>query len=172
MPETLNLDKIQLLEKQPVIANNPILESYVAVLKEAATLEIRMTPEERKMLEQIFNVAVEESNSPQVEPEEYLTVRDVSQLLGISPQMVRRHCANNNIVSWRTAGEKGEWRIDIDQYRKNPSYSNRLEAILEQARNRKARKQNLISAVRELPEAEGYDEMLENINARKGNEND
>ncbi|MED4183584.1 helix-turn-helix domain-containing protein [Priestia megaterium] len=173
MPKTLDLNKIKLLEKQPVIANNPKFESYVAVLKEAATLEIRMTLEEKKMLEQIFNVAVEEKSSEQAEPEEYLTVRDVAKLLGISPQMVRRHCANNNIVSWRTAGEKGEWRIDIDQYRSNPSYSKRLETVLDQVRNRKERKQNLISAVKELPQTNGYTEMLDDINARhKGNDTD
>ena len=52
----------------------------------------------------------------------YLTVNDVSELLDISTQMVRKHCADKKIKAWRTLGDSGEWRIEIEQYKGNPNF--------------------------------------------------
>jgi len=53
----------------------------------------------------------------------FLTVSDVSEMLAISPQSVRKHCAAGKISAWRTLGESGEWRIDIDQYKSHPNFN-------------------------------------------------
>ncbi|MGN7233796.1 hypothetical protein ACTHQ0_28995 [Priestia megaterium] len=172
MPDTLTVEQIRKLENEPKITNTPILESYVAVLKEAISLQAKMKPEEKRVLEQMLIATADTNNSALSNTEEYLSVRDVSKLLEISPQMVRRHCHNQNIIAWRTLDDTGEWRIDINQYKNNPRYSSRLAVILHEKQNREKNKANLIKTVRELSEMEGYAEMFDEINARRDKSRD
>lgn len=46
----------------------------------------------------------------------YLSVRDVSVMLDVTPQMVRRYCANGDIEAKRRLGNKGQWMIHTDQF--------------------------------------------------------
>jgi hypothetical protein len=62
----------------------------------------------------------------------FLTVSDVSEMLNITPQMVRKHCAAGKIKAWRTLGDSGEWRIDVDQYKSHPN----IEPIIEKYHKR------------------------------------
>lgn len=46
----------------------------------------------------------------------YLSVRDVSVMLDVTPQMVRRYCANGDIEAKRRLGSKGQWMIHTEQF--------------------------------------------------------
>lgn len=58
-----------------------------------------------------------------IEPEvpEYLTVREVSQLTGLVPQVVRRHLVSGKFKGEQVAGENSTWRIFPQQF---TGYSN------------------------------------------------
>ena len=59
----------------------------------------------------------------QVEVPEYLSVRDVSRLTSLSPQMVRRHCIDKTYKAYQIAGVNSSWRIDPEQFKTNPNWS-------------------------------------------------
>ncbi|MHB1682102.1 MAG: helix-turn-helix domain-containing protein [Bacilli bacterium] len=77
------------------------------------------------------------------EEPEYLSTLEVAKFLAISPQMVRRYCQDGSIKAWRTLGDRGEWRIDMAQYRDHPKLTAMLEA-------RSLRNRNLVSAIDDL----------------------
>ncbi len=62
----------------------------------------------------------------------YLTVQDTAELLGISPQSVRKYCKEGRIQAWRTLGNSGEWRILVEPYLNHQN----IESLLEKYRKR------------------------------------
>lgn len=59
---------------------------------------------------------------------EYLTTQDVAKMLHISPQMVRRYCANGDIKATQRMGGTGAWLIETSQYLDHPGLRNVLAA--------------------------------------------
>lgn len=53
---------------------------------------------------------------------DFITVRDVSEILGITPQMVRRHRSDGKLKSYQTLEGSGKWRIDAEQFMDKPSW--------------------------------------------------
>ncbi|MFL0575030.1 helix-turn-helix domain-containing protein [Priestia megaterium] len=53
---------------------------------------------------------------------DYLTTQDVANILGVSTQMVRRYCNEGQFDAWRTQGNKGEWRINVEQFKTHTNY--------------------------------------------------
>lgn len=53
----------------------------------------------------------------------YLTVREVSMLTGLSKQMVRRHCVNNNFKGYQASGENGTWSVETEQFLTHPNWN-------------------------------------------------
>ena len=49
------------------------------------------------------------------------TVRDASEILGISTQMVRRHCSNGNFIGHQTLEGSGKWRLETEQFMGKPN---------------------------------------------------
>ncbi|ASA24798.1 hypothetical protein [Paenibacillus donghaensis] len=49
---------------------------------------------------------------------DYLSVRDVSKLTGLVPQVVRRHCANGKWEAEQVAGQNSTWRIKPEPFMK------------------------------------------------------
>ncbi|MBA2937088.1 hypothetical protein HZF08_02080 [Paenibacillus sp. CGMCC 1.16610] len=63
----------------------------------------------------------------ELEAPEYLSVRDVSKLTGLVPQVVRRHCASGTYKSHQVAGENSSWRIESDQFKTFPNWKKFLQ---------------------------------------------
>ncbi|QSB49351.1 helix-turn-helix domain-containing protein [Parageobacillus toebii] len=53
---------------------------------------------------------------------EYLTVRDVALLLDVTPQMVRRYCAEGKIDAYQRLEGSGKWTIPTAQFLHHPNW--------------------------------------------------
>lgn len=78
----------------------------------------------------------------------YFQVRDVSQLLNVTPQMVRKHCAEGRITGHQTLEGRGKWLIDSDQFLNHPNWDN----FLKTKREMKKKSKNLASKILETLE--------------------
>ncbi len=58
---------------------------------------------------------------------EYITVRDASEILGITPQMVRRHCSDGKLKAHQTLEGSGKWRIYTEQFMGKPNWDKFIE---------------------------------------------
>lgn len=47
---------------------------------------------------------------------DYLTVREVADLLEVTPQMVRRYCSEGKLKGHQRLAGSGKWRIDTEQF--------------------------------------------------------
>lgn len=54
---------------------------------------------------------------------EYLTVREVAKLKGITVQMVRRHLNDKKFIGHQVAGENSTWRIPTEQFINDHNWS-------------------------------------------------
>ncbi len=90
---------------------------------------------------------------------DFLTTGDVAFLLGVSPQQVRTYCQNGDIIAWRTNGNRGEWRIQVDQYLDHPRYrelTKRMEVLGE-------RNSRILRTLGTLSEEKEYTDMIERV---------
>ncbi|WAH37732.1 helix-turn-helix domain-containing protein [Alicyclobacillus dauci] len=66
-----------------------------------------------------------------VELPEFLSTKTVSEILGITPQMVRRYCQSKEIKATRTMGLGGDWRIETKDFiQQDPTREQRLRKLL------------------------------------------
>lgn len=75
--------------------------------------------EERK---EAFLALSQEFNLPP-----YVTVRDAAEIMSISPQMVRRHCAEGKLIAQQTFEGSGKWRIETKQLMDQPNWERFIE---------------------------------------------
>ncbi|QQZ62918.1 hypothetical protein JI735_10570 [Paenibacillus sonchi] len=68
---------------------------------------------------------------------EYLSVRDVSRLTGLVPQVIRRHCANGKWEAEQVAGEKSTWRIKPEPFMKLSNWGTFLRGCREELESSK-----------------------------------
>ncbi|MBP3040272.1 helix-turn-helix domain-containing protein [Bacillaceae bacterium Marseille-Q3522] len=54
---------------------------------------------------------------------EYLSVSEVSQILNVSPQMVRRYCAEGKIIGKQRLEGSGKWLIPTEQFLSKPEFA-------------------------------------------------
>lgn len=57
----------------------------------------------------------------------YLSVRDVAQILEVTPQMVRRYCGNGKIAARQRMEGSGKWLIPADQFITHPNWNKFME---------------------------------------------
>ncbi|MBW8349605.1 helix-turn-helix domain-containing protein [Bacillus sp. IITD106] len=57
----------------------------------------------------------------------YLPVSEVSQILGVSTQMVRRYCSEGKIKAKQRLGETGQWLIPTEQFISKPEFTKYLK---------------------------------------------
>jgi len=127
------------VEEMPIILDdyNPKMTSKQAILNQKSLdfVKIMMLKEElereRERLyrdlsgmekKEAFAVLSKQFNIP-----DFITVRDVSEILGITPQMVRRHCSDRKIKSYQTLEGSGKWRIDTEQFMDKPNWDKFIE---------------------------------------------
>jgi len=58
-----------------------------------------------------------------IEIPENLSVGDVSELLNVTPQMVRRYCSEGKIEAYQTLEGSGKWKIPIEQFKNHPNWN-------------------------------------------------
>jgi excisionase family DNA binding protein len=87
--------------------------------REKERLFLGLTPREKR---EVFRVLSKQYNIP-----EFITVKDVSEFLGITPQMVRRHCSDGRIKALQTLEGSGKWRIQSEQFMDHPDWDKFLE---------------------------------------------
>lgn len=95
--------------------------------KELAEIIQGLSTEQKEKFQQELasssNLLSEVKEEGTVSEPEYLSTNDVSKLLGISPQSVRKWCELKKLKAERTLGDFGEWKINIDQFK----HSNEME---------------------------------------------
>jgi predicted transcriptional regulator len=69
-----------------------------------------------------FRVLSKQFNIP-----DSITVRDASEILGVTPQMVRRYCAKRKLGGHQTLEGSGEWRLDTEQFMDKPNWDKFIE---------------------------------------------
>lgn len=52
----------------------------------------------------------------------YFTVKEVSMLTGLSPQIICRHCSDKKYKACQENGENGIWLIESEQFQEHPSW--------------------------------------------------
>lgn len=108
---------------------------------------LRMQMELEKQKEQIYlelnefekqeasKILKEEING---EFPEYLPVRDVAEILEVTPQMVRRYCADGRVDARQRLEGSGKWLIPTDQFITHPNwkkYSEKRKKVKKQSDN-------------------------------------
>lgn len=95
---------------------------------------LRMQMELEKQKEQIYlelnEQEKQEANNilrKSIDYPEYLSVRDVSDILEVTPQMVRRYCADGRIEARQRIEGSGKWLIPTDQFLTHPNWSNYIQ---------------------------------------------
>lgn len=123
------LARIRLLMKALRMQEQQILP----LVPEATVKEIDESFEELHVMDMLSTMpmTVVEETIPEIP--QYLTVRDVSKLTGLVPQVVRRHLANGKFKGEQVAGENSTWRIFPEQFMQ---YSN-WEAFLKEREKEK-----------------------------------
>ncbi|WP_138754539.1 hypothetical protein [Paenibacillus sinopodophylli] len=58
---------------------------------------------------------------------EFLTVRDVSLITGLAPQVVRRHLQNKKYEGFQNAGENTTWHVYSTQFLTHPNWQKFLK---------------------------------------------
>ncbi|GEN35944.1 helix-turn-helix domain-containing protein [Aneurinibacillus danicus] len=100
-----------------------------------------------------FN-AFETSGDP-----EFLSPGEVADLLGITPQMVRRYCKEGAIPAYRTLGNRGSWRIDTKHF--FAKYPDKRDLFRERIQEDKRRTKEVIEALNEMAKTGEYDALLD-----------
>lgn len=104
----ITLAKIRLLQKALHMQEAKISLTLTENDLKEVEASIRAIPLTKDVFEPIV---LETPNVP-----EFLSVRDVSKLIGRVPQVVRRHCASGKYNAEQVAGENGTWRIKPEQF--------------------------------------------------------
>ncbi|RWR13582.1 helix-turn-helix domain-containing protein [Siminovitchia fortis] len=58
---------------------------------------------------------------------EYMPVTEVAQMLNVTPQMVRRYCAEGKIKAKQRMENSGKWLIPTEQFLAKPEFSKHLK---------------------------------------------
>ncbi|WP_162287826.1 helix-turn-helix domain-containing protein [Indiicoccus explosivorum] len=94
---------------------------YVKLMRLYEELEREKTRLDRELQEdekqEAFEALSREFNIPP-----YVTVRDAAEIMGISPQMIRRYCAEGKLSAQQTLEGSGKWRIATAQLMEQPNW--------------------------------------------------
>lgn len=149
-----NLDVEKVNEIISLSKSNPDLKPIVSLLesyRESAVTALAWPEPETKLAEK--------------KVVDFLTTGDVAFLLGISPQQVRTYCQNGDIIAWRTNGNRGEWRIQVEQYVKHPRY----EDLMNEKQNAEDHNKRILRTLERLSEEE-YTNMIDYLERKRANQ--
>lgn len=110
---------------------NRVFESSRMICESFRQLNVN----QQRVFENIISSALEIKNSAKqgnIREPGYLSTKDVSKLLGISPQSVRKWCESNKLKATRTFGNYGEWRISTEQFKRSEEMRLRYEKLVKE----------------------------------------
>ncbi|OAS87839.1 MULTISPECIES: hypothetical protein [Metabacillus] len=162
MLKTLTQTQVQVLEEEVKVIESDKVSRYIYFLREQQKLIDQMTNTEIDTIENLVTKInfVEENRN--VIPD-YLSTMDVSWLLSISPQMVRKYCQEGVINAWRTMGDRGEWRVEVNQYKNHPKF----DELLVRLREHKQKNRQTLEAIKKLSNLDEYHTMFDEIEKNK-----
>ncbi|ANU11988.1 regulatory protein MerR [Planococcus antarcticus DSM 14505] len=96
-----------------------LMRLHEALERKKNMLYEELKEEERK---EAFEALSNEFNLPP-----HVTVRDAADIMSISPQMVRRHCAEKKLAAQQTFEGSGKWRIETKQLMDQPNWERFIE---------------------------------------------
>lgn len=82
---------------------------------------------------------------------EFLSVRDISKLTGLAPQIIRRNCLNGKYEAEQIIGENGAWRIKSEQF----MHFSKWDSFLKERESEIENSKNIVEHALELWEGEG-----------------
>lgn len=119
------LDNVKPRPSDEMIKNKRVKE-YVQLMRIAEEVEREIKRRTSELGEdekqEAFEALSQEYNIPQ-----YVTVRDAADIMGISPQMIRRHCADGRLAAQQTFEGSGKWRIEAKQLMDKPNWERFIE---------------------------------------------
>ncbi|AKM20520.1 hypothetical protein GARCT_03295 [Geobacillus sp. 12AMOR1] len=111
---------------ETVLSDN--VQRYVELIQQSLELEKRkkeiysnLSDQEKQSVRHILTEMAE-----QTIPDD-LHVRDVALLLDVTPQMVRRYCAEGKIEAYQRLGDSGKWIIPAAQFFHHPNWPSFLQ---------------------------------------------
>ncbi|WP_317945360.1 helix-turn-helix domain-containing protein [Sporosarcina saromensis] len=124
MPAILDGFKLQPNEEQTLESQNAKDFVKIMMLQEELEREKERLYQALSEQEKIeaFNVLRTQFNIP-----DFITVRDASEILEITPQMVRRYCADGKLRGHQTLQGSGKWRLDTEQFIGKPNWDKFIE---------------------------------------------
>lgn len=115
-PSVIN-DQVELSQKSKEFIKITILHEELE--RERERLFQELSPIEKT---EAFEAISRQFNIP-----EYITVKEAAEVLGVSPQMIRRHCADGKIIGHQTLEGSGKWRIESTQFIGKPNWTKFVE---------------------------------------------
>lgn len=118
------IDSIKKIGKEPA-TNAEKIKTYMVIAKICEELE-----KQRQIILEGLDVDIREEllkseQGPEVfEIPENLSVNHVSELLNISPQMVRCYCTEGKIEAHQNLEGGGKWKIPTVQFMNHPNWDN------------------------------------------------
>lgn len=82
---------------------------------------------------------------------EYISTSDVSKILGISPQAVRKWCESGKLVATRTFGDYGEWKIDTAQFKRDKEMKVKYNKVISEKKKKQLRTHQALKNLSNLP---------------------
>lgn len=95
----------------------------------------------------VNEVIVKINDEPEIE---YLTTNDVSKILGISPQAVRKWCESGKLNAKRTFGDYGEWKISTDQFMKNEEIREKFRNVIRMKREKQLKTNRALTGLSKI----------------------
>ncbi|KON66456.1 hypothetical protein AKG34_26285 [Peribacillus butanolivorans] len=124
MSAILNAVKLRPNEEQAISSERA--RDYVRAMK----LHEELEREKERLYQELNEVEKKEAFtvlSKQFNIPRHVTVREASEIIGITPQMVRRHCADGKLIAQQTLEGSGKWRIETDQLMDKPNWDKFIE---------------------------------------------
>ena len=119
------LDNIKPRPSDEAIKNKRVKE-YVQLMRIAEEVERELKRRTSELGEdekqEAFEALSQEYNLPP-----YVTVHDAADIIGVSQQMVRRHCSEGKLHAQQTFKGSGKWRIETKQLMDQPNWERFIE---------------------------------------------
>lgn len=157
-------DNIEQLRDFSVHATNINLSTLFRQLYNA-TIDLRetyqkLTPEQKNdFRKQIASTLISDKVADVPDPE-FISTSDVSKILGISPQAVRKWCETKKLEAKRTFGDYGEWKIYTEQFKRNEEMASKYRVVMVHKKEKQLRTHSALNNLDETNFPE-YKEFIE-----------
>src|SRR5699024_9761513 len=148
MSAILDEYRLQPMEERSITSQNTkdfvkVMMLHEELKREKERLYRALSENEKK---EAFEALSRKFNIP-----DYITVRDASEILGVTPQMVRRYCSEGKLLGHQTLQGSGKWRLDTEQFMDKPNWGK----FIEKRARMKDQSQNIANTMLDYLDDEG-----------------